>query len=163
MPLTAFHRVRTRARRVVKWAGPVLTILLVVAWLGSQTRRVAWSPTGRYWISLAGGHVRFARLEPAAPANSGSRRWESGPISPEFSWWFQRGSIASYSSWSAVPVWVFIVPTAGATAAAWWLDARARRRPGLCPRCGYDLAGLSPGTPCPECGRVPARPRVAPE
>lgn len=24
--------------------------------------------------------------------------------------------------------------------------------PGLCPQCGYDLAGLAPGTLCPECG-----------
>lgn len=24
--------------------------------------------------------------------------------------------------------------------------------PGMCPHCGYDLAGLAPGTNCPECG-----------
>lgn len=28
-----------------------------------------------------------------------------------------------------------------------------RRRRGLCPRCAYDLTGLPPGSPCPECGR----------
>jgi hypothetical protein len=27
-----------------------------------------------------------------------------------------------------------------------------RRRRGLCPRCAYDLKGLPPGSPCPECG-----------
>lgn len=36
---------------------------------------------------------------------------------------------------------------------------RARR--GLCTRCAYDLKGLSPGSPCPECGNspLPAAPR----
>lgn len=27
-----------------------------------------------------------------------------------------------------------------------------KRPTAACPRCGYDLAGLSPGTKCPECG-----------
>jgi len=28
-----------------------------------------------------------------------------------------------------------------------------RRRRGLCPNCAYNLRGLPPGSPCPECGR----------
>ncbi len=28
-----------------------------------------------------------------------------------------------------------------------------RRRAGRCPACAYDLRGLPPGTPCPECGK----------
>jgi len=37
----------------------------------------------------------------------------------------------------------------------WQGERRSRRRAraGACPSCGYDLAGLTPGSACPECGR----------
>ena len=36
------------------------------------------------------------------------------------------------------------------------LAAKRRSRLGLCTQCGYDLQGLSPLSPCPECGSVRA-------
>lgn len=47
-------------------------------------------------------------------------------------------------------------------AGAWWVlliglargRAWNRQRRGLCVKCTYDLRGLEPRTPCPECGRI---------
>jgi hypothetical protein len=36
---------------------------------------------------------------------------------------------------------------------------RARRRAGKCTHCAYDLKGLTPDTPCPECGTIRLLPR----
>lgn len=54
-----------------------------------------------------------------------------------------------------LPLWIPLALVAIPAAA---LDSRTRRRrrPGLCPTCGYDLRGLptSPAPPCPECGAL---------
>jgi hypothetical protein len=55
------------------------------------------------------------------------------------------------------PCWVFILLTAVLTLL--WLNSHVKKRrrlkPGLCPKCGYDLRA----TPdrCPECGTVKSR------
>mgnify|MGYP000989602022 CR=1 FL=1 len=46
----------------------------------------------------------------------------------------------------------YVVSAAFAT-----LLKRRRSLRGLCPTCRYDLRGLPPGTPCPECGPQPQR------
>jgi hypothetical protein len=40
-----------------------------------------------------------------------------------------------------------------ASLVGWWI----RPRPGRssCPSCNYDLSGLPPGSPCPECAAAP--------
>ncbi len=60
------------------------------------------------------------------------------------------------------PIWPgFALNTLFYAALAWglWqlpLAIRRRRRSGkgLCVRCGYDLKGIAPGSPCPECGHT---------
>lgn len=53
---------------------------------------------------------------------------------------------------ATAPLW----PFAGALMGAGWLLAssgwRARRGPGSCRQCGYDLRGTAAGAVCPECG-----------
>lgn len=50
-----------------------------------------------------------------------------------------------------LPLWVPLAATTFGSALLFW-STRTRRRPGLCPNCGYDLTGLAAGTKCPECG-----------
>ena len=50
----------------------------------------------------------------------------------------------------SIPFWLLIGAFSGL---ALLLRRQPRRERGLCPKCDYDLAGLPPGTPCPECGR----------
>ena len=38
---------------------------------------------------------------------------------------------------------------------AWLSYARPRGTAGTCPSCRYDLSGLPPGSPCPECAAKP--------
>jgi hypothetical protein len=59
------------------------------------------------------------------------------------------------------PVWHGLVLNTLLFAGLLWLTLTglpsARRalriRRGRCPKCAYDLRGLAPGSPCPECGR----------
>lgn len=70
------------------------------------------------------------------------------------------------------PAWARLLANTACWSIAWWLSAaciagwrkRRRRRRGLCPSCGYSLAGLVPSTPtllaCPECGAPQPNPPV---
>lgn len=68
----------------------------------------------------------------------------------DWSTWITWGRLGP-SWWITVPIWIPLVAAAGVTARAWRRHRRARRGPGACLACGYDLAGLTGGV-CPECG-----------
>lgn len=61
-----------------------------------------------------------------------------------------------------LPLWRNLLADTALYGAAWallllaWAGVRTatRRRRGLCPVCAYDLSGLPPASPCPECGRA---------
>jgi len=66
------------------------------------------------------------------------------------------------------PIWLGLLVNTAFYTASWFIPLGGvglmrrwrRRRRGQCPRCAYDLAGLTPGQPCPECGQARSSARV---
>jgi len=123
-------------------------------------RRLA-SPTVAKWTLYAGGvtavlAVGGSLLNPA-PASMSS----SGGATIT-SW---RAGLSLTLGVISPILWHWMV---GRSLLAWSKEVlRNRRRPSVCLNCGYSLAGITVGTPCPECGTVrtlPAGPtrRAAP-
>ena len=52
-----------------------------------------------------------------------------------------------------VPYWLPLATSALPAAFLLWWDRRGIP-PGLCPHCRYNLQGLLPNSPCPECGKA---------
>ncbi len=149
-----------------KWAGVVLTALIVVAVIGN-------------WLRLnfvLGDHsflpVSIAAVDGDLIVEIGWRGIRSGiyhprdygfpwsyalPVQSETIW--QDGTLAfggrpvlALWQWGlAVRVWIAAVIVCLPTAFLWWRERR-RTRPGACFNCGYDLKGLSLQSVCPECG-----------
>jgi len=148
-------RPHPRIRKTVKWGGAVVTVLLVIAWVGTGWAGAAWGSGRGLVLMVARGQVVIECIH-VGTAASWFGQWQSGTYPREhrlwFEWYFSRGSWAL-----SVPLWVPIALVAPSAALAWRLDMLARRRErsqrNLCLKCGYDRAGLAAGAVCPECGR----------
>jgi len=164
-----------RIRKTIKWSGAVVTLLLVVPWIGSCwwsvsrcDRAPALDDQPEDIIAVAPGVVLFSstadhlRISPKGFWNWG--RYVPGLHAPwyrqrtPFQWWFDSysspPSFPFQSTELIIPLWPLPAMAIIPTALAWYLDARARRRErfGRCPKCGYDRTGLAAGAVCPECG-----------
>jgi hypothetical protein len=155
-------RPHPRIRKAVKWGGATAVLLLTGAWAASGWWLVYWSVPGRFSLGVGWGTI-WAELGRAVPGESGlsilSMYGVSTADPPLLEWWPRLSYYYLYDTTCtcvSIPLWIPLLPLLAATAAAWRLDAIARRRGrrGRCPACGYHLAGLSPA-PCPECGHGP--------
>jgi hypothetical protein len=84
------------------------------------------------------------------------------PVPSEPRWWRYVAPhfLATYGSSTGPMRFAFYISplhvAALSTVFATFIFWRCRRRPrqGKCPRCNYDLTGLTPAAACPECGHV---------
>ncbi len=141
-------------RRVAKWAGLVVCLPLAAAWcvsIGSLLRHEGVLSSEYSWHVTAGALVLIHSDPPLSPS-----LWDFQAVDPQVQWWppwrgYPYLPSAPSGGWFVLPLWWPFVLVDVPTAWLWWQD---RRRPGYCPACGYDLAGLAPGAACPECGKA---------
>ena len=141
---------RPRLRKLVKWAGLVVSILLLTVWVGSSYQGTDLLTPG-YSLSVCKGGCIYQLFNEKEP-HFGTRVWWTYISPPGFdnSLYSGRGMF----SWRLdLPLWPFVAIAIGTTAAAWRMDAVARRkrRLGGCTHCGYDRTGLAADARCPEC------------
>src|SRR5262245_33607746 len=149
----------TRTRRLLKWCGTTLCVLI----LGVAVLSFRWQYCGLMGYSVTlyarGGSIeaywvgRFPHLF-AWP------EWESSvPLNhwPEWKYaWSQQPTWPTLThpsrgeSLLTIPLWLPFVLIAIPTALLSWLDRR-RVVTGKCRKCAYDLTGNTSGV-CPECG-----------
>jgi hypothetical protein len=143
-----------RIRKTIKWGGAAVTVLLVVAWIGSRWRLFGWAGGGRGWMVCSGRLCLTKNPDIVVYAPNGAFFQTCDSTWP-FDWWFSgRIDDPGFEIW--IPLWapgMFILIL---TAVAWRWDALARRaRLNLCPKCNYDRAGIAADAKCPECGAMP--------
>lgn len=134
------------SRKSINILCTTLFALVTMVWLSSGWIETDVSSTnGRYFAFIDGGC--FSVHHAAADMPVGNMFFSAHPIM--FRWWFDGYKLGAF--WGVtIPLWV---PAILILALLTWSRVRVRSARG-CPKCGYDLAGLSdgPGSRCPECG-----------
>lgn len=140
----------SRVRRIAKWTGVGVCVLIGAAFLASRS----WGFTGNcgpFSIMIGQGGILF-------------EIWSSEPdldeelIHGEFIrlqgdetsiWWIETVD-TQHSDGFACPCSIPFLFVAFPTGILFWRDRRFR--PGHCKKCGYDLTGNTSGR-CSECGK----------
>lgn len=142
----------------MKWGGAVVTVLLLVVWVGSGWWSAVAYRAYDFVGSVSGGRIAFSYWGPH-PVPWKELKLASGlnrqPV--PFEWWFEWTSDKSLGPpltrlTVAVPIWSLVLLVGGLTTWLWRCDRR--HVPGFCAKCGYDLRGTDHAA-CPECGAPP--------
>ena len=147
----------SRKLRVCKWAGTVVCVLIVGAFVWN-----AWNAACFIWVGqehdlvmLGGGWISFQGSLRSFDAITSTHWWlwhDQKPIDllsnlprlPSIRGTWVSGYRVDLPLW--LPFLILLVPTL-----LLWRRDRRKPHPGFCPRCDYDLTGNTTGR-CPECG-----------
>ncbi len=154
-------RLRPGICKAAKWTGAAVTISLLAGWIASGWYMWAWVRgvgTGEDMVYLWGGELRYISVDPVPsprPQQSGGGFVEFDGLSTWFAYEnFTMGGTRTMIF--SIPLWSIPFLSAIPTGLLFYLDRRAtlRKRSNLCPHCSFSLAGLTPETKCPECGKL---------
>jgi hypothetical protein len=143
---------RRLIRRVLKWGGLGLSLVILGAWTASSFWCFGYELCGPGWgyrLSISDGHITCGRRLLVATAVPFPPGWYIFHHRLNLKWSATFSFVPALQSMS-LPLWMPLVLVAVPTAVLWWRDRR-RVPPGHCQRCGYDLTGNTSGI-CPECG-----------
>ena len=140
-----------RIRKFFKWGGLVVSVLLLVVWVGSAYGWFCYSVRRGYVLDVVRGQFTYMPFQTKSPFRKTRTEWMRA--SPTGFNWSAKYERTEYSWYVVVPLWPFVAISIATTATAWRMDtlAQRRKRLGACPACGYDRTGLAANAPCPEC------------
>ncbi len=137
-----------RIRRVAKWTGLVVCVLIVVAWAVSL--RWGFGYGSKRWVMACARGSVAVRITDVFDAD-GWGMFDATVFADSF-WSFHLPRFFSDATIPltecGIPLWMPLVVTAILTAIMFYRDRR-RIPPGYCQKCGYDLTGNESGI-CPE-------------
>ena len=141
---------RHRIRRIAKWVGLVMCVLIVVAW-GVSLRWEAFY-VGDGWRSYCGGGCLGISSCSAHDGDGWILEPYLGDVGLGFIWpKYVSNKTGKYPYTLVIlPPWILLPAFAIPTAILLYRDRR-RIPPGHCQKCGYNLTGNTSGK-CPECG-----------
>ena len=144
-------RKQSRKRRIAKWTGAALCLLILAAW-GASLRFGAGTLLGdRGFLIIIGNRVTFGVMD-------GTRAWLKGPVFQKHEWYgpdiFRVPRVFKDARRNLIQIDVplsLVFLAVGAPTVILFYRDRRRIPPGHCQKCGYNLTGNVSGI-CPECG-----------
>lgn len=152
---------KPRRATTLRWTLTAATVALATIWLVSGWLRASVAITNSCIVAVAHGGIYLEEC------GSSLAHEEMKPqVGSNYDYnmlWRTYEVFSTRPGWSlrAYPLWPAVAALLTPTTILWLLHLRATRRTDRCPTCHYPRTGLTPTSPCPECG-TPPTPESAP-